>query len=150
MNFPEDDRSDEGGIVRCNVCQRAVPCRRDHATPTPIDPADIRPGSRVGAGHVRPGDVLDITYRVTVTAVSEECDIETDDRQREHNLHAFNATGHLVHRPDPDAEAVEAIRAAMIAGPSDTSGLPYVRNILQELREQGWDLTRRRNGQEHA
>jgi hypothetical protein len=65
---------------------------------------------RIGAGRVRVGDVLDVTHRVTVTGVGDECDVRTDDTQSSHNLHASNVTAYLVSRPPtPDADALHAI-----------------------------------------
>jgi hypothetical protein len=65
---------------------------------------------RIGAGRVRAGDVLDVTHRVTVTGVGDECDVRTDDTQSSHNLHAYNVTAYLVSRPPtPDADALHAI-----------------------------------------
>lgn len=135
MNFPEDDGTDEGGIVRCTVCGRAVPCRRDHE-PTPIDPADIRPG-----------DVVErrIVDRITVTGnegdrVSGTRPDGTPAGLGTEAMYWAATSWYLVSRPDPDAEAVEALDRAGING----------RAHLAWLREQGWDLTRRQNGQEHA
>ena len=91
--------------------------------PTPIDPADIRPGDTFRLIHeatcenvLASGPTILTTRGDTFDAVQLE-----------------GMTWLLVHRPDPDAEAVEALEAAGING----------RAHLAWLREQGWDVVRR-------
>ena len=65
-------------------------------TPTPIDPADIRPG-----------DVVERRQRITIERMWP------DGSQWVSAERGYEpSTWHLVHRPDPDAEAVQAIRSA--------------------------------------
>ena len=106
--------------------------------PALIDPADIRPG-----------DVFTLTYEATCERVDRHGIIIAT------NGYSFNrqdaATWHLVHRPDPDAEAVQAIRSASYnihhAGErmDPLPGLPEATDLLEKLREQGWDVTRRQS-----
>ena len=98
---------------------------------------------RIGAGHVRVGDVLDITHRVIVTAVGDECDVSTDDGLN-HNLHAYNVTAHLVNRPDPRADLRYVLRQAIddanvAAELSDTEA----DDILNGLIDRNYDITKR-------
>lgn len=66
--------------------------------PTPVDPA-----------HIQPGDVFCVTYEATCKRVTKSGIVFGT------NGYAFDprdddgATWFLVHRPDPDAEAVEAL-----------------------------------------
>jgi hypothetical protein len=85
----------------------------------------------IGAGHVRVGDVLDVTHRVTVTGVGDECDVSTDDGLS-HNLHAYNVTAYLVSRPDPDDPILDALR---VGG--------FVDAQLASLRAAGYDVVKR-------
>lgn len=100
-------------------------------TPTPIDPEDIRPG-----------DVVRIAYEVTCERVDRHGIILASSG------YSFNphddATWHLVSRPDPDAEAVEALAKLVydISHP-DADDLEASREALRDLREQGWDVVRR-------
>lgn len=89
--------------------------------PTPIDPADIRPG-----------DVVRVVEEFTI--------VKCDDYMIHGGGYTFSTgdvpgrTWHLVHRPDPDAEAVEALAEFLHedSGCEDAwpcqSGAPYHRN----------------------
>lgn len=149
MDQPTKDRDQHrarGGAMSGTTnhyCPNPEKCRI-HDALTPIDPADIRPG-----------DVVERRQRMTVTElnglgegedlrfwVSRDQGVVWPDIED-------GWTWHLVHRPDPDAEAVRAIRSASYnihhAGKrmDPLPGLPEATDLLTKLREQGWDVTRR-------
>lgn len=106
--------------------------------PTPIDPADIRPG-----------DVVERRLVDRVTVLRNEGDVIRGTRPDGVEVGLSTeipiATWHLVHRPDPDAEAVEAL-ARSIHGVGvifERSELRLCAEQLAALREQGWDVVRR-------
>lgn len=98
-------------------------------TPTPIDPADIRPG-----------DVVRIVREVTVEQVAAK-----DCGEAWLNLTWVASPGvtFLVSRPDPDAKAVEALAARAFGNPPDSDDLDEARCLLKALRDGGWDVVRR-------
>ena len=110
-------------------------------TPTPIDPADIRPRDVVRASATF--EVEQVTSDGTIYSTDGAVDLASE------NVEAF--TWYLVHRPYPDAEAVKAIRSASYNvwfGEERLDPLPGLResaDILNRLREQGWDVTRRQS-----
>lgn len=109
-------------------------------TPTPIDPADIRAG-----------DVVEIVTRVTVARAEHGAINGTagDDVERAWWVDIPDRTYRLVHRPDPDAWAVQMIRSASYniwLGEERLDPLPGLREsaeLLNRLREQGGDVVRR-------
>lgn len=119
---------------RCNEPPKIA--QNPDTTPTPIDPADIRPGD---------------TFRLTHEATCEQIDKRTGDivSTRGDVFAPVTVEGmawHLVHRPDPDAEAVEALARTVYGvhqDDMDDYDRANMRQALAALRESGWDVVRR-------
>lgn len=110
----------------------------EQQTPTPIEPADIQPG-----------DVVRITRDVAVNDVVPKAGGEAW-------INGMWVVGpgeaHLVHRPDPDAEAVEALAKVMhddrcsdeCCDGCDMGDYEHdAERIIHSARDRGWDVVRR-------
>ena len=101
-------------------------------------PVPVLLTERIGAGHVRVGDVLDVIHRVTVTAVDDECNVSTDDAQSSHNLHAYNVSAYLVSRPDPDMDLAASLPIDLATGWDIGAWL----DVLAKVRSVGYEITK--------
>lgn len=102
-------------------------------TPTPIDPADIRPGDVFQVVYTGTCEEIESAHSVIRTTEGDAFDMEDTD-----------GTWHLVYRPDPDAEAVEAIDVATAREVHRRkTKREWAADTLAALREQGWDVVRR-------
>lgn len=102
--------------------------------PTTIDPADIRPGDTFRLTHEATCERLVARSQTIIATSGDSFDAVQLD----------GMTWFLVHRPDPDAEAVEALAKNVfdISHP-DAYDRENIALALAALREQGWDVVRR-------
>lgn len=105
------------------------------SAPTLIDPADIRPGDTFRYVHEATCERL-AAHSPTIIATSGD---SFDAVQLE------GVSWFLVHRPDPDAEVVDALILAASTWPDGEPDYDHTtpEKILARLREQGWDVVRR-------